>query len=212
MRLRAVTLRAAAKSWCQCGRGEAQLASDLQGALMVTPANNNYAPPKSQVADVVPDDDVKASRSSRLGASILDSLIMLIPMIPAYVQAWPQIVRAGAAGQRGTLAVWGMVAGSGGWFYVGLLWFVAALIINGILAHQNGQTIAKKWLGIKDVRTDGSRASFARIFWLRNVVNVAISLVPLIGSFYGLVDALFIFGSAKRCVHDYIADTIVIRA
>jgi uncharacterized RDD family membrane protein YckC len=179
---------------------------------MVTPANNNYAPPKSEVADVVADDDVKASRMSRLGAAIIDSLIIFIPMMPAYLQAWPQIVQAGAAGQRGTFAVWGVIAGTGGWFYVGLLWFVIALIINGVLAYRNGQTIAKKWLGIKDVRADGSRASFARIFWLRNVVNVAISLVPLIGSLYGLVDALFIFGSAKRCVHDYIADTIVIRA
>jgi uncharacterized RDD family membrane protein YckC len=179
---------------------------------MVTPANNNYAPPKSQVADVVPDDDVKASRSSRLGASLLDSLILFVPMIPAYYQAWPLIMRASAAGQRGTLAVWGLIASSGGWFYIGLVWFVLILIINGVLAYRNGQTIAKKWLGIKDVRTDGSRVSFARIFWLRNAVNIAISLVPLIGSFYGLIDALFIFGSARRCVHDYIADTIVIRA
>jgi uncharacterized RDD family membrane protein YckC len=179
---------------------------------MVTPANNNYAPPKSEVADVVPDDDVKASRVSRLGAAIIDSLIIFIPMTPAYFQAAPLLMRAGASVQRSTFATWGVVAGTGAWFYVGVLWVAIMLIINGVLAYQNGQSIAKKWLGIKDVRTDGSRASFARIFWLRNVLNSAITFIPLIGSFYGLIDALFIFGSAKRCVHDYIADTIVIRA
>jgi uncharacterized RDD family membrane protein YckC len=177
---------------------------------MVTPANN-YAPPKSEVADV-PDDDIKASRGSRLGASIIDSLIIFVPMIPAYVHAIPLIAQAGPAVQRSTFAVWGAIASTGGWFYLGLLWAVCILAINSMLAYQNGQSIAKKWLGIKDVRTDGSRVSFARIFWLRNVLNTCLSFIPLVGGFYGLIDALFIFGSAKRCVHDYIADTIVVRA
>ena len=179
---------------------------------MVTPASNNYAPPKSEVADVVPDDDVKASRGSRLGASILDSLIIFLPMTPAYVQAVPLLARAAGGVPRNALAVWGVIASTGSWFYVGLLWAVIMLTINGILTYRNGQSIAKKWLGIKDVRTDGARASFARIFWLRNVLNSAIAFIPLIGSLYGLIDILFIFGSAKRCLHDYIADTIVIRA
>ena len=177
---------------------------------MVTPANN-YAPPKSEVADVVQGDDIKASRGSRLGASIIDALIVLVPMIPAYMHALPLIARAGPGMRPNTFAVWGAIASTGGWFYLGLLWMVIMLIINGILAYRNGQSIAKKWLGIKDVRTDGSRVSFARIFWLRNVLNICISYIPLIGPFYGLIDSLFIFGPAKRCVHDYIADTIVVR-
>lgn len=178
---------------------------------MATPANN-YAPPQSAVADVVPDDDIKASRGSRLGASIIDTLIILVPMIPAYMHAIPLIVRAGPAVQRNTFAIWGVIASTGGWFYLGLLWAVCILVINGMLAYRNGQSVAKKWLGIKDVRSDGSRASFARIFWLRNVLNMCFSFIPLVGGLYGLIDALFIFGPAKRCIHDYIADTIVVRA
>ena len=34
-----------------------------------------------------------------------------------------------------------------------------------------GQSIAKKMLGIKVVRTDGSPVSLGRLIWLRNVVN-----------------------------------------
>jgi uncharacterized RDD family membrane protein YckC len=176
------------------------------------PANDNFAPPKSEVADIVPVDDVKAGRGSRLGAAIIDSLIIFLPMTPAYAKAVPLIASAAPGMQRTAFAVWGVIASTGGWFYVGVLWVVVMLIINGVLAYRNGQSIAKKLLGIKDVRTDGSRASFARIFWLRNVVNSAITFVPLVGSLYGLIDVLFIFGSAKRCIHDYIADTIVIRA
>jgi uncharacterized RDD family membrane protein YckC len=58
------------------------------------------------------------------------------------------------------------------------------------------------------VRRDGSPVSVWRVLWLRNVVNMIIGLVPL----YGLIDSLFIFGEARRCIHDHLADTIVIKA
>jgi hypothetical protein len=47
-----------------------------------------------------------------------------------------------------------------------------------------------------------------RIFWLRNVVNAALGVVP----FYALIDPLFIFSESQQCLHDKIADTIVIKA
>ena len=59
---------------------------------------------------------------------------------------------------------------------------------------------------------DGSRASVGRIFWLRNVVNTLITLIPLVGWLYNLVDALFIFTDRRQCLHDKIADTIVVDA
>ena len=37
-------------------------------------------------------------------------------------------------------------------------------------------------------------------------------VVPFIGGFYSIIDSLMIFGEQRRCIHDYIADTIVIRA
>jgi uncharacterized RDD family membrane protein YckC len=77
-----------------------------------------------------------------------------------------------------------------------------------LFVSRNGQSIGKKLLGIKVVRSDGSKASLGRIFLLRNVVNTLLGIIPL----YGLVDALLIFGEARQCVHDKIADTIVIKA
>ena len=72
----------------------------------------------------------------------------------------------------------------------------------------NRQTIAKKWLSIKVVRADGSRATLGRIFLLRNFLNIALSLIPL----YGIIDSLFIFSESRQCLHDKIADTIVVNA
>jgi len=63
-------------------------------------------------------------------------------------------------------------------------------------------------LNIKVVRTDGSPITLARIFFLRNLVNGALSIIPL----YGFIDLLFIFNEQRQCLHDKIADTIVVKA
>jgi uncharacterized RDD family membrane protein YckC len=89
-----------------------------------------------------------------------------------------------------------------------LVGFIAWIWLTILFVSRNGQSIGKKMLGIKVVRSDGSRASLGRIFWLRNAVNTVLAFVPL----YGLVDILLIFGEARQCVHDKIADTIVIKA
>ena len=52
----------------------------------------------------------------------------------------------------------------------------------------------------------------ARIIWLRNVVIWLLSMIPFLGVVVGLLDALFIFGESRQCLHDKIADTIVIKA
>jgi uncharacterized RDD family membrane protein YckC len=73
---------------------------------------------------------------------------------------------------------------------------------------RNSQSIAKKWLQIKVVRADGSRVSLGRLILLRNVVVWILSMIPL----FSIIDALFIFGEARQCLHDKIADTIVVKA
>jgi len=71
-----------------------------------------------------------------------------------------------------------------------------------------GQSLGKKFCNIKVVRSDGSPVTLGRVVWLRNVVNWLISLVPL----YSVIDVLFIFGQTRQCLHDKLADTIVVKA
>ena len=73
---------------------------------------------------------------------------------------------------------------------------------------RNSQSIGKKILGIKVVRSNGTPVSFSRLFWLRNFLIWIVSLIPL----FGIVDSLFIFGESRQCLHDKIADTIVVVA
>ena len=94
-----------------------------------------------------------------------------------------------------------------------LSWVARQRPVTWYLVHRNGQTIGKKMLGIKVVRTDGSRATVARIFWMRNVPFLLLGAIPLyIGDLFTLADSLLIFRASNQCLHDQFADTIVINA
>lgn len=173
---------------------------------MTTPLQNPanpYAPPQAEVRDTVTAGDAElAGRGTRFGAALLDGLIGFVFVVPAAIGANFDAMAAGNF--YGAFSAVGLALGA-----VGLL---ALLGITTYLVHKNGQTIGKKLLGIKVVRTDYSRASLGRIFWLRNVVNGIPGVIPFVGNVYGLVDHLFIFGDRRQCVHDKIADTLVVRA
>jgi uncharacterized RDD family membrane protein YckC len=87
---------------------------------------------------------------------------------------------------------------------------LAVISINISLLNGNGQTIGKRAVGTKIVRTDGSPVELWRVIALRWLPLFITRWIPFVGSLAGLADALVIFGSEKRCIHDYIADTIVV--
>jgi uncharacterized RDD family membrane protein YckC len=166
---------------------------------------NPYAPPQAEVSDV-PNNDAeleRAGRGIRLGAAVIDSLIPGIIFLPWLIGIGFDFSGV-ANGTRAPFTFIGLaIAGIGSLAWIGITLF---------FVHRNGQTIAKRLLGIKVVRSDGSRASLGRIFWLRNFVNALPSAIPLIGNAYPLIDSLFIFGEKQQCLLDLIADTIVVKA
>ena len=166
------------------------------------PAVNPYAAPEARIAEAVATGElVKSGRGVRLGAVLLDSVPV---MVAAVVMAIALPATATADEGMSPLGVSVLVA-----FGVGMLAYVAYQLI---LLHRYGQTWGKKLLGIKIVRQDGSRAGLGRIFWLRYFVPGIIGNIPIAGLLFALADPLFIFGEPKRCIHDYIADTIVVNA
>jgi uncharacterized RDD family membrane protein YckC len=166
---------------------------------------NPYAPPRAVVQDVIDHSaTVPAGRGERLGAAILDALILGVMVYGPLVVGG---VIGGATSRAATDAD-GREAFALGALALALIGFAvwAWLTIKFVLA--NGQSIGKKIVGIKVARSDGSDASLGRIFWLRNVVNGLLGIIPL----YGLIDVLFIFSESRQCLHDKIADTIVVDA
>jgi uncharacterized RDD family membrane protein YckC len=164
---------------------------------------NPYAPPQAVVRDIADPyaPGAPADRGTRLGAAILDSIIFMA-MVYAPVLLGALVGAATATGNAGSnpMAVVGVA--------VAVIGFTVWCWLTIMYMGRNGQSIAKKILGIRVVRTDGSPASLGRLIWLRNVVNGLISIVPL----YGIVDALFIFGDSRQCLHDRIAGTVVLKA
>jgi uncharacterized RDD family membrane protein YckC len=163
---------------------------------------NPYAPPRTAVQDIVHSQRgiVLADRGARLGATILDSLIFMgMVYVPMFFAAFT--AEAATSGESPATVLLGAgslaIVGFGIWCWLNIRYVL-----------RNGQSIGKKLLGIKVVRADGTPVSLGRIFWLRNALNALISIVPL----YGLIDVLFIFGASNQCLHDKIADTIVVKA
>lgn len=167
---------------------------------------NPYAPPQATVLDISDPHatTAPADRGTRLGAALLDGIIFAVMVyLPIGVAAFMGGIAAGTS--NGDVSLGAILIGSLGLALVG---FIVWCWLTIKYVKQNGQSIAKKLLAIKVVRADGSPISLGRIFWLRNVVNGVISIIP----FYGLVDLLFIFGESRQCLHDKIADTIVVKA
>ncbi len=134
-----------------------------------------------------------ASRGARFVANLVDQLVWVVPFIPMLIFA----------------------AKNPGTFFeavVALVWLVASL--PGVIGLQlffalRGQSIGKKLMKIRVVRTNGSPASLARILFLRNGAPI---LANFLCGVFGVVDAALIFGAEQQCVHDHIADTIVVEA
>ena len=165
------------------------------------PTPQRYAPPIAEVADVSTAGEPQlAGRGARLGGAIIDGVILLgLWWLVGLFTPWNIFSPKMAEG--GIVALLGMQL-------LGLLLFA---LVNGYLLMTRGQTIGKLLLGMRIVRPDGSAASPGRIIGLRYAVGWLLSALPFVGMVYALVDCLLIFRADRRCLHDMIADTIVVK-
>lgn len=156
---------------------------------------------------------VLAARGTRLSAAGLDGALLMLACVPALVSITQAIVRRYIEDETlGWTLTWSTGTG------VSALLLLALGAVTIVLVARNGQTVGKKLLGIRVVRSDGRPAGLWRIFLLRNVVASIPTLLPFggtglaLGVLYTLVDELMIFGETRQCLHDRIADTVVVRA
>jgi len=164
-------------------------------------ASNPYAPPRARVRDVVVKTQaiVLAQPSARLGAAIVDSLIFT-----ALVYL-PLILGTVIAGAGDNTAAPGFV-------FLGLgLAFVGFVVFSWLTLRQmsaTGQSLAKKYFNIKVVLSDGSRAPLSTLIIRRNLLTWILSFIPG----YAIIEVLFIFRERRQCLHDRMANTIVVEA
>ena len=142
-----------------------------------------------------------ASRGDRLLASIVDIAITIAIALPVAIWTgeFTALIHAQAVPRslnlENLLAVW-----------------VGFFLVNTYLLIKNGQTVGKRFLSI---RISDRRSGAVPPFW-RLLVRVAVpsifGLFGALGGLFSLVDDLFIFSKDRRCIHDWIASTRVVKA
>jgi len=178
---------------------------------------NPFAPPRALVEQLnAPEEMVTATRLSRFLAVLIDGSPFFVGGVIAALLIPGMFSSGGHTFGAATMNAIGLLGLAFGIVCLG--W----LVWNIVLLYRYGQTVGKKVLGIRVVRMDGSRVAFARFFFLRWLGTVVVTWIisaillaihlRLLSQFAGLVDGLVIFGAARRCLHDYIADTKVVTA
>ena len=165
---------------------------------------NPYEAPTSVVDDPsVGEYQELADRGARLAAKILDGLIgiggigiMAAIMIPVAL----------TQGDSASKTRFIMVA------LLGVALTLGVLAWNLTWLYRYGQTIGKRIVKIKIVRSDGDRASLGRILGLRIILVTILESIPFLGGLFSLVNICFIFRDDRRCIHDLMADTVVVKA
>lgn len=162
-----------------------------------------------------------ASLGQRFAAKLIDWVMLLVPlyvMLIALMDAAfeakilalrddpqsmmealkQQITLAMEAGNPTVLAMYAVIS--------------LLLIANVVLLTVRGQSFGKLLTGIQIVRSgDGSKAGFIKAVLLRWFLFAIIETIPVIGPVLMFANILLIFRKDRRCMHDLVADTKVIK-
>ncbi len=142
-----------------------------------------------------------ASRWRRLAAAVIDAVL-----VPALSFFLVMITGTVEDAEDFVDATWML--------HVLLLAIAAYLLLNGVLLWRRGQTIGKALLGIAvhAVADPSQPAPFWKLVALRAwfFALLFVVVVPWF-ALLPLVDQLLIFRNNRRCLHDLVAGTIVVR-
>jgi uncharacterized RDD family membrane protein YckC len=162
--------------------------------------DNRYAPPRAKVEDTGEAETELASRGARFAGAFIDGLLVAILVWP-YLLTTDYWARA-TSGEAGVTDLLGL----------SLVSMILFLVLHGYLLHKHGQTIGKRLVGTRIVSVaDNQIISLGKVFGLRYVPIQLASVLPFLGSFLPLIDVVFIFREDRRCLHDLIAGTKVIK-
>jgi uncharacterized RDD family membrane protein YckC len=165
-----------------------------------TSPQQRYAPPSAEVADVLAAGEVRlAGRGVRFAAVVIDVIVLFaVFWLVSKLTPWnifdpdPDP----ALGKRLLLALGSMLV---------------FLLVQAWPLLTRAQTVGKVALGLRIVRPDGSRASPGRVLGLRYLAPYVLAPFTIVAAIYGVIDALMIFKADRRCLHDLIADTVVVK-
>lgn len=171
---------------------------------MSNSADLRYAPPLAHVEDPAPSYGALAGRGSRFLAALVDAIIgagvfWLVLQVPSL----QVLQRAQLEASRESMWSWTPLS-----LLLGALVF---LVVQAWPLVTRGQTLGKMLFRLRIVRSDGSKPEAWRLLGLRYGVGLLVNMNAALLTIYSLVDSLLIFRASRKCLHDSIADTQVIK-
>lgn len=158
-----------------------------------------YSAPESELLEQKENIE-SASRWARLGAAIMDTVILAAFIIPVmYMTGMFATITNPDAPEPSMLAQ--------GLLSLGSIVFFA--LVNLYFLVKSGQTLGKKLVGIKIVTLEDEAIKMSHIL-KRYGFYWGIGYIPHAGDLLGIINVLMIFGKQKRCGHDLVAGTRVI--
>lgn len=163
---------------------------------------------------------VLASRFKRLVARIIDDILstllilLCVFLIPGMLEDYLMLLNPAPPGDsESALDIWRQFLFLYDFSLSSVLLFILGLAvvfaIQGYFLAQYGQTIGKMALNVKIVDEEShEKPSLTKLFVIRECGLSVVGIVTILA----LVDVLFIFGSRRKCVHDYWSRTLVVRA
>lgn len=166
-------------------------------------SENPYQPPNSNLSNSLNDiEDNTADRGQRFIAAIVDMIIGISSAIPIWILTgtFSNIMKGI---QPSLMTQVGM----------GLYGIIVFALIHGYTLNRYGQTIGKRLTRIYIANTETNQKADIKDIILRRFLPVTlIAYIPVIGGLIALIDVLMIFRKDKRCGHDLIANTKVLKA
>lgn len=96
--------------------------------------------------------------------------------------------------------------------------FASVAIVLGVIVYQavllssTGQTVGKKLMQLRVINLiDRSNPGFVKAVLIRWWLPSLIYSIPYLGWVFWLADGLFVFKNDRRCLHDLMAGTQVVR-
>lgn len=167
--------------------------------------NNIYSPPQADLLEPLTEENASsqehlATRWARFWASIIDSILSAVALFSIlYVTGYME------AGLSGQLSVVGHII-------LGLMGLAIFVLLHGYLLATRGQSIGKYCLGTRIVSVHTNKIlPLRKILIVRVLPLTIVGSIPVVGQFLILLNCLFIYRADRRCLHDLLAGTRVVK-
>jgi len=202
------------RAWIRSGRANLETRAKAAGSDewrrlgdFVEFSPESVLPPVLEVHD---GDTVVAERWQRFLGALVDGTLEALCWIPSsavMMRTMSEMISSNQFDpQELTDAFWNSIGRS-------LPYLAGLVILQAVLLTVRSQSVGNILLHTRIVRvSDGAPGGFLRAFLLRGCLARTIRQIPLIGGIFWIVDTCFIFREDRRCLHDLIAGTRVIKA